>query len=147
MRTVPKRWLAQLRAVSTADADLRFNETVGRWEFRIKDALGELQSQFYGWFHDPVTGARIQSDPVTGLLPFRELDDEGMRVVCRNLRETALWNPYNGLGTTRKTVAARMRHNRDLREKLRAQRVEYIKDRLGEVRWAPSVAVPRAIGE
>lgn len=146
MRVPKPKWLKMLRAVSTQQSDLRFNEEVGRWEFRLLGADGTLQSQFYGWFHDPQTGVRLQSDPVTGLLPFRELDDAGMREVCKNLTETALWNRHDGQGTTRKTVETRARHNRDLREKLRQKRIEHIVERLGEVRWAPSVAVPTTIG-
>ena len=146
-RTVPARWLAQLRAVSNQHADLRFNEEVGRWEFRLLGADGQMQSQFYGWFHHPVTGVRLQSDPVTGLLPFRELDDAGMREVCRNLTETAIWNPHDGRGTTLKTVMERVRYNRDLKDRLRAKRVARLTEMLGEVRWREAaVAVPTTYG-
>lgn len=146
MREPKPHWLRMLRAVSTQQSDLRFNEEVGRWEFRLLGPDGTLQSQFYGWFHDPHTGQRLASDPATGLLPFRDLDDAGMREVCRNLTETAIWNRHDGQGTTRKTVEARMRHNQALRDKLRHQRVQHIMDRLDEVRWAPKVAVPTSIG-
>lgn len=146
-RPVPARWLAQLRAVSTADADLRFNEELGRWEFRLLGADGVLQSQFYGWFHDPVTGERLQSDPATGLLPFRELDDAGMREVCRNLVETAIWNRHDGQGTARRTILARQQFNAARRERLRQTRVQHLRDRLDAVRWAPQVAVPTTYGD
>lgn len=146
MRDVPARWLAQVRAVSTAEADLRFNEQVGRWEFRLLGADGQLHSQFYGWFHDPLTGQRLTSDPVTGLLPFRELDDAGMREVCRNLAETALWNRHDGQGTTRRTILARQRYNRETRDRLRQRRLATMMDAFGEVRWGTSVAVPTTYG-
>lgn len=145
-RTVPARWLAQLRAVSTADATLGFNEVVGRWEFRLRGADGALHSQFYGWFHDPVTGVRLQSDPVTGLLPFRELDDAGMAEVCRNLQATALWNPHDGQGTTQRTVRSRQRYNQELKDKIDARRRAFLTDILAAARWAPQVAVPSTYG-
>lgn len=145
-RAVPARWLAAVRAVSTAQSDLRFNEEVGRWEFRLLGANGELQSQFYGWFHDPLTGERLASDPVTGLLPYRDLDDAGIAEVCRNLTETAVWNRHDGQQTTRRTVQARQRHNADLRAKLTARRIQHVVDRLDAVRWAPQVAVPSSYG-
>lgn len=108
MREPKAAWLAALRALEgCADAELRWNLSVGRWEFILRGADGIPRSQFYGWFHRPV-------DPVTGMHPFRELDDEGMREVIRNLERSYLANRWDGAGTTGREVRRRVRFNREL---------------------------------
>lgn len=144
-RTVPARWLTQLRAVAP-DADLRWNEVVHRWEFLIKDATGVHRSQFYGRFRNPRTGAKERPDPRTGQYPFRELDDAGMDEVCRNLQETAVWNRVDGQGTTRKTVERNLLAQRDHQQAVRDARRNELLDRLTfGVRWAPQFQVATSL--
>lgn len=85
--------------------DIRFNEGLGRWEFVLMSADGIARSQFWGWFNRPV-------DPVSGLHPFRELDDDAMVAALRNLETTFVGNPFDGAGTTKKEVLKRMGENR-----------------------------------
>ena len=54
--------------------DLRWNDAVNRWELVSLSAANRPVSQFWGWFYDPFTKAKIEPDPVTGLVPFRGLD-------------------------------------------------------------------------
>lgn len=103
-------WVSSLRALCGPGADIRYNETVCRWEFLIPGADGVPRSQFWVWFDRP-------EDPVTGLRPFRELDDDGMRIALDNLTRTFVGNPWNGVGSTRKEVLRRYRQNRDAAEK------------------------------
>lgn len=144
-RTVPRHWLTQLRAVSPG-ADLRWNEEVYRWEFLIRDATGQLRSQFYGRFHDTNTGQKLKPDPQTGMFPFRELDDEGLREVCRNLTESAVWNRHDGAGTTRKQVVQNLLHNRTIEDQRKDSIRALIQDALDfGPRWAPQFAVTRDV--
>ena len=144
-RTVPARWLIQLRAVSP-EADLRFNEQVGRWEFLIKNAEGKHQSQFYGRFHDATSGQKMKPDPRTGMFPFRELDDEGMREVCRNLQLTAIWNPHDGAGTTQKQVVQNLIHNRTIEDTRKVNVQSLLRDMLDfGPRWAPQFQVTKQL--
>lgn len=53
--------------------DLRWNDAVQRWELISLSAANRPVSQFWGWFYDPFTKAKIEPDPVTGLVPFRDL--------------------------------------------------------------------------
>jgi len=86
--------------------DIRFNEVLGRWEFLLTSGDGVLRSQFWGYFARPI-------DPLTGLHPFRELDDDGMREALANLQSSFVGNPFDGTGTTRKEVLKRIKNNHD----------------------------------
>lgn len=113
-RTPHPAWLAQLRRLEgCAEADIRWNDAVGRWEFCLKGADGIPRSQFWGWYRDD-RGRPLKPDPVTGLFPFRELDDAGMREAIANLERTYIANPFDGVGTTRKEVLRRHRFNQDV---------------------------------
>jgi hypothetical protein len=87
MYDVKPEWLAALRAVDDK-AELRFNHTVNRWEFLLSHADGILRSQFWGDFTKP-------RDPVTGLHPYRELNDATMREALANLEKTFIGNRYH----------------------------------------------------
>lgn len=84
-RRVPREFLALLKAKFSDVRDLRWNDALSRWEL-ISDSLGgQAVSQFWGWFVDPNTGARLAPDPVTGLYPFRDLDAAGQLALLANL--------------------------------------------------------------
>ena len=106
MREPKPSWVRALRALVGSGADLRFNEAVGRWEFLRPEASGLCRSQFWGHFDQP-------QDPVTGMAPFRDLNDGEMRIALRNLERTFVGNPHDGAGTTRREVAQRIRFNKD----------------------------------
>ena len=106
MRTPRPEWVAALRSLVGSGADLRFNESVGRWEFLLPEADGKCRSQFWGHFDKP-------KDPVTGMPPFRDLNDGEMRIALRNLEKTFIGNPFDGAGTTRREVAQRIGYNKD----------------------------------
>jgi len=111
-------WVAALKALCGAESDLRFNETVGRWEFLLPSGDGIPRSQFWGRFYRERHGKRVAllPDPETGLHAFRELDDDAMREALDNLARTFVGNPHDGAGTTRREVERRMRFNADLQQ-------------------------------
>jgi hypothetical protein len=105
MRDPKASWVRALRALTGNEQDdIRFNEVLARWEFMLTSADGVLRSQFWGYFDRPI-------DPLTGLHPFRELDDAGMVEVLENLKVSFVANPFDGAGTTRKEVQKRMNAN------------------------------------
>ena len=71
----------------------------------MKGADGIPRSQFWGDF-------RREVDPVTGLYPFRELDDAAMAEAIDNLTKTFVANPHDGAGTTQAEVRRRIAANR-----------------------------------
>jgi hypothetical protein len=96
-------WVLALRALTGNEFDeIRWNTALGLWEFRLAGADGIQRSQFYGHFDKPV-------DPATGLHPFRELDDDGMRVVLANLESSFIGNRVHQSDTTEKELRKRMR--------------------------------------
>jgi len=146
-------WVAALKAVCGSDHDLRWNEQVGRWEFIIPGADGVPRSQFWGWFYRiNADGSRtpIPPDPVTGLHPFRDLDDAAMQEALDNLQRSFIGNPYNGAGTVRREIDRRMRFNRDLLQaKYRAAGeafADLAAERAHRLRGAPIIHVPVVIG-
>ena len=73
MRTVPEEFNRRLALTFGSDYQMRWNETVHRYELLSPTASGGTCSQFWCWFYDPQTGQPTVPD-VTGLHPFRELD-------------------------------------------------------------------------
>lgn len=142
MREPKPEWVAALKAACGSNHDLRWNETAGRWEFIIPGADGVPRSQFWGQFFDR-KGVRIEPDPVTGLAPFRDLDDEAMAEAIRNLE-------VSFVGNTRREMEARIRHNREtLRAKYRAAGeafADLAAERGRRIRGAPLIHVPVTIG-
>ena len=114
MREPKSSWVAALRALTGNEKDdIRFNEALSRWEFMLVNADGIVRSQFWCQFTNPLTGEAIPPDPMTGLAPFRELDDVAMVEALANLEKTFVGNTFDGAGTTRKEVEARIKSNRE----------------------------------
>lgn len=151
MREPRPEWVAALKATCGAESELRWNATVGRWEFLLLSADGLLRSQFWGWFFDPQTGVRLEPDPVTGLLPFRDLDDDAMREALRNLERSFIGNRHDGAGTTRREMDNRLRFNRDhLRRKYQLAGEAFADmalERARRIRGGALIHVPVTIGK
>ncbi len=113
MREPKIKWVKALRLLTGNEGDtVRWNEEVGRWEFVLMSADGVPRSQFWGQFYNPFTGEPIEPDPATGLVPFRDLDDESMTEALANLEKTFVGNTFDGAGSTKKEVLRRMKWNR-----------------------------------
>ncbi len=113
MRVPKASWVRALRALTGYEQDdIRYNETLSRWEFVLTCGDGVPRSQFWCVYKNPLTGVPIEPDPMTGLQPFRELDDDTMREALTNLKSTFVANPFDGAGTPRKEVAKRIEENR-----------------------------------
>lgn len=152
MREIKPEWVAALRALTGQEGDtIRWNVALQRYEFVLAGADGRPQSQFWGQYHNPLTGERILPDEVTGLYPFRELDDAGMVEALRNLEMTFVANPYDGAGTTRKQALTRMRHNRALRKKQLRDAADgwadMMLDRSKRLRGALQLTVPGTVAD
>jgi hypothetical protein len=146
VREPKPEWVQALKALCGSDSDLRWNEQVGRWEFVLLGADGIPRSQFWGVFFDPRTGARLEPDHATGLLPFRDLDDTAMREALGNLERTFIGNREDGAGTTRREMERRIRFNRDTMRRKYQEAGEAFADMAAErgrrIRGAPLVSVP-----
>ena len=107
MREPKTRWVVALRALTGNERDdIRWNEALGRWEFLLAQADGVVRSEFWCWFDQPI-------DPVSGLHPPRDLDDDAMLEALRNLETTFVGNAFDGAGTTQAEVLKRMKQNRE----------------------------------
>lgn len=124
MREPPAGFVAQVKALCGADWEVRYNDHVGRWEFISTSAGGRRVSQFYGWYRNPLTGARIEPDPVTGLVPFRDLDIAAQQEILKSLEETYLGNRADGAKNWETWSGDRMRYNKQLDAQKRRQRAE-----------------------
>lgn len=105
---VRPEWVTALRDACGDHVRLSWNATVGRWQFDVLCVDGEYRAQFLCQTHHPVTGAKLEAD-AHGYLPFRDLNDEVLREVIRNLQQTYIGNPWDGNGP--KEAVARMRFN------------------------------------
>ena len=151
MRTPEASWVRALRALTGfAQDDIRYNETLCRWEFILTSADWMPRSQFWGVYKNPLTGEPVKPDPATGLYPFRELDDEAMRAALTNLEMTFVGNPLDGAGSPRKEVMKRIRENRDEGQRRYKQGgydfADMVNERAKRLRGAISVPVLTNIG-
>ena len=124
MREPPADFVVKLKAQCGSDWDVRFNEHVGRWEFQSNSASGMRVSQFWGWYYNPLTGAKIEPDGVTGLIPFRDLDMAAQVEILDNLEKSFIGNRVDGAKDWETYSGDRIRWNRRLTEKKRKQRAE-----------------------
>ena len=113
MRIPHPEWLAALRQSCGDHVRLSYNETVGRWQFDVLCVDGQYRPQFYCWTRDPKTGAVLEADAF-GFLPFRDLDDAGLREVIRNLERSYLANPADGPGSPHEQVRRAEAYNRQV---------------------------------
>lgn len=147
MREPRPEWVQALKATCGADHDLRWNETVSRWEFVIPSADGIPRSQFWGQFWHWKQGKRVplKPDPVTGLYPFRDLDDHAMREALANLTRTYIGNPHDGAGTPDKEVRQRIAFNAERQKYVFRQAgnafADLVAERARRIRGAPQVTV------
>lgn len=146
MREPKREWLAALRQVCGDHVRLSWNETVGRWQFDVLCVDGEYRAQFLCQTHHPVTGEKLAED-AHGYLPFRELNDEVMREVIRNLEQTYLGNPHDGAGTAKRHVARRAHFNDRHAQKNKQTRLNDFEALAGEQRnkIQGNVSVPVAV--
>lgn len=153
MREPRQHWVAALKAACGSDHDLRWNDTVGRWEFIIPGADGVPRSQFWGWFYTKhADGSRtpLAPNPASGLHDFREMDDESMAEAIDNLTRTFLGNAFDGTGNTRREVLTRYRWNRDERKRrfdVAGQAfANHLMDNGRKIRGNPLIHLPAHLG-
>ena len=133
MREPPADFVARLKLQCGSDWDVRFNEHVGRWEFQSNSASGMRVSQFWGWYYNPLTGAKIEPDGVTGLIPFRDLDMAAQVEILDNLEKSFIGNREDGAKDWETYSGDRIRYNKRLTERKRKQRAEDWADVISEV--------------
>lgn len=132
-RDPPPGFVARLKARCGSDWDCRWNDAVQRWEFVSLSAAGKPVSQFWGWFRNPLTGAAITADPVTGLSPFRDLDPAAQDEVLDNLERSFLGNRADGAGTWKRQITERQDFNRALQTSRIRAKADAFADLLKEV--------------
>lgn len=124
---------ARCRAAFPDFVEARFNEAVGRFEVVTLSAANMPVSQFFGWFRNPITGEKIEPDYVTGLVPYRDLNDDAQNEVFANLEKSFIGNAHDGAGTNANDIARRRAHNEALRRTRLRQRAETIANVIKEV--------------
>lgn len=115
-REVPADFERKLRALFPDFVSARYNEQICRYEFVFRSAGNREVSQFWGWDRNPLTGERVEPDPVSGLAPFRELDAAAQAEIIDNCTRTFLGNRADGAGTWAKQITGRSAENAALRK-------------------------------
>jgi hypothetical protein len=124
MREPPVEFVQRLKLLCGSDWDCRWNIEVGRWEFLSTSAGGMRVSQFWGWFRNPLTGAKVEPDPMTGLVPFRDLDLTAQNEILKSLDETYIGNREDGARDWEKWSGDRIRYNMELDKAKRRKKAE-----------------------
>ena len=144
MREPKRRWVEALRRLCGDErCYIKYNELIGRWQFGMPSADGVMREQSWCRFDQTV-------DPISGLHPFRELDDVTMVEALDNLTKTFVANPYDGAGTPKAEIWRRMEYNADVDRKRYKQGGEdfaYLAAHEGRrPRKQSSITVPTTIG-
>jgi len=125
---VKPEWIAALQALTGHETDtIRWNAHVSRYEFILTEADGVPRSQFWCQFDG-------ERDPVTGMKPYRPLNDAEMQVALANLQRTFVANPFDGNGTVQREVGRRYFFNKRLQEQRYKERGEEYADFIWEHR-------------
>ena len=133
IREAPPAFVARLRAAFPDFLDLRYNTAVHRWEYVSLSSANKPVSQFWGWFRNSLTGAPIEPDPITGLVPFRDLDLTAQEELFQNLEKSFIGNRQDGPGSQAKKQAQARTHNNALVLKKRKDRAETLAGLLAEM--------------
>lgn len=123
-REAPAAFVAELKRRYGSDWDVRYNTHLCRWEFESLSAGGMRVSQFLGWSRNPLTGEAIEPDPVTGLLPFRELDETAQAEILRNLEVSYIGNRVDGAASWKQYQHDRIEYNKALDRKKRREKAD-----------------------
>jgi len=138
VREAPAEFVAEMRRRFPDFVGVEFNSVVGRWQFTFLSAANRPTSQFWGWDRNPLTGARLEPDPVTGLPPFRDLDPVAQSEIIANCERTFIGNPFDGAGTMKADMLQKTVFNKTVRTKRIKERAEAFADIWVEAaRFAP----------
>jgi hypothetical protein len=124
VRVAPAAFVADLKARWPDFRDVRWNDAVSRWEFVFASAAGQPVSQFYGWDRNPMTGADMPIDPITGLTPFRDLDVAAQHEIIAHGEATYLGNRVDQDHTWRNRTKRIKAYNDALHRKHRREDAE-----------------------
>jgi hypothetical protein len=122
VRSAPDSLVRRLREFPDF-LDVRFNESLSRWEFQFSSAAGLPTSQFFGWDRNPLTGAVIEPDEF-GLLPFRDLDDVACAEIIASCERTFIGNRADGAGTWKKQSDQTLAYNAGVRRRSAVKRAD-----------------------
>ena len=123
----PAGFVQRVKALGGADWDVRWNTEVQRWEFVSLSSANTPVSQFYGWSH-------CEADPVTGLLPFRDIHDaDAQTEILAAMERTYIGNRHDGDGTWKRQIANRRQFNKAVDAATIKRRAETYADLIHEV--------------
>lgn len=122
MHVFPEAFDRRLKELFPDFVEGRYNTAVGRFEFVFNSAANRPVSQFWGWDRNSITGAKIEPDPVTGLLPFRDLDPAAQQEIIDSCTRTFIGNRADGDGTWQQKATKARQYNADKRTTSATQR-------------------------
>lgn len=124
MREAPTAFVAEMHRRFSDFRGVRWNEHVSRWEFQFLSQFNTVTSQFLGWSHNPLTGEAIAPDPVTGLAPFRDLDEQAQAFVIKSCEKTFIGNRHDGASSWAETIKKGAEHNKKVHRDRRVAQAE-----------------------
>lgn len=114
MHVAPPEFVAELRRRFPDFVDVRYNTLFCRWEFIFLSAMNRPSSLFLGWTHNPLTGQQLEPDPISGLLPFRDLDYDAQRSVIENCEATFIGNRVDGHASWKEKLRDNVEYNKNV---------------------------------
>lgn len=129
----PVAFVAEMRRKFPDFVSVEFNHLLHRWDFCFLSAANKPVHQFLGITNNPITGQVIEPDPVTGLLPFRDLTLDAQRDIIRSCEKTFVGNPYDGAGSPTKDVKKKIEKNKQHHLKKAKERGDTYADMICEV--------------
>lgn len=120
----------RLQTTYGADWCAYYDETAGRYAVKSLSVSGREVTQFWCRFHDATTGAPLAPDPITGLHPYRDLDEQAQEEMIRNLDRSYIGSTGYGEVDWMRTLQARRVHNASVFRQKVKQRAQQFADLL-----------------
>lgn len=121
-REAPAWFRAELRRRFGEGHDCEWDAVIQRWVIVSPSAAGYPTRQVVHWTRDPATGRDLRPNAF-GLLPFKELTDDVMLEILRNMEQTALTNPHDGAQTWTRQIETVASYNEALLDQARREGV------------------------
>jgi len=130
---VPRAFEARLQAQWPDFRRIEWDATYCRWRFFFTSAAGRECSILYCWDRNPRTGGPPETDPFTGLRPFRDLDEQAQAEILFHGERTSLTNRHDGAGTWKSAIVRHVRAQQAAHAARRRQQAEDYATVLAEV--------------
>jgi hypothetical protein len=133
VKEAPAWFVLEMRKRFPDFVSVEWNQLLSRWSFCFLSAANKPVHQFLGVTKNPLTGQAIEPDPVTGLLPFKDLTIDSMQEVLKSCEQTYIGNRYDGTGSQKGELTKKIKYNKKVHQAQVKDRANTYADMISEI--------------